>query len=169
MLIASILERKQTLLTRWVRKEVPVEILIPNAEAIWIGSSSNYALILTESDAIPNDFWDSCRVVSDSSGSTLGFILSEADKVLLSAYDTKSGNHMIDSVLATEKEKLSPRDFCNLPDNITWVKKSEGQLWAMRSDPAGINLPPGLLSPLSYLKILRTWICLICLDSPHYC
>jgi hypothetical protein len=142
--------------SRWNKKQPPTEVALPNnADAVWLGGSSaahNHMLVLAETEQIPDNFWESCRVCLDHAGTTLGFLLKEGERVVLRTFDMRTGNHLSDSEFSSEP--ASPSGFCSLHDNLTWVTVSGNEIWAKRAQVKGMVLPPEPLSPLSYLFIL---------------
>lgn len=146
---------------RWAAKSVSIEVLLLNASAVWVGNTtSNYICVLAESVAIPDNFWASARVCSDSSGRTLGFLLKTQEGVTLRTFDIRSGNFICDSTFSDVKE---PCHICNFPDNITWITAHGEEIVAARSTER-VVLPPEPLSPLSYPPFL---IVILFFDGSH--
>lgn len=146
------------LLLRWNKKQGVTEVLLPKApDVVWIGGTSPahpHLLVIAESASIPENFWTSSKVLSDSSNNTLGFVIQEGERIVLRIFDTRTGSHLSDSDLASS-ETTTPSAVCSLHDKLTWAVASKGEIWAKRAQPKGLMLPPEPLSPLSYLIHLQ--------------
>ena len=87
----------------------------------------------------------------DHSGTTLGFLLNEGERVVLRTFDVRTGSHLSDSEFSSES--ASPSGFCSFHDKLTWAAVSGSEIWAKRAQVKGVVLPPEPLSPLSYLLL----------------